>query len=109
MLRISIPAISIFHHVLDYVYISDGYMPLNKQVLNITILNSIYSFMKDGHYRPQNCTAVQKVAIVVPYRYRQRQLQVFLNNVIPRIHQQQLEYVIYVIEQVRFLKINKTK
>ncbi|XP_063415976.1 beta-1,4-galactosyltransferase 6-like [Mytilus trossulus] len=83
------------------------YVPLNKQVLNMTTFNSIYSFMKDGHYRPQNCTAVQKVAIVVPYRDRQKQLQVFLNNVIPRIHQQQLEFVIYVIEQKSGLPFNR--
>ncbi|XP_052077943.1 beta-1,4-galactosyltransferase 6-like [Mytilus californianus] len=82
-------------------------MPLNKQVLNITILNSIYSFMKDGHYRPPNCTAVQKVAIVVPYRDRHKQLQVFLNNVIPRIQQQQLEFAIYVIEQNSGLPFNR--
>ncbi|CAG2214814.1 Beta-1,4-galactosyltransferase 4,Beta-1,4-N-acetylgalactosaminyltransferase bre-4,Beta-1,4-galactosyltransferase 2,Beta-1,4-galactosyltransferase 5,Beta-1,4-galactosyltransferase 1,Beta-1,4-galactosyltransferase 3,Beta-1,4-galactosyltransferase 6 [Mytilus edulis] len=37
-----------------------GHIPLNRSVLNNTILNMIHSYMDDGHYRPQHCTAVQK-------------------------------------------------
>jgi hypothetical protein len=57
--------------------------------------------MKDGHYKPLNCTPVKKVAIIVPYRDRESQLKIFLNNVIPRIYRQQLEFGIYIVEQVR--------
>ena len=58
--------------------------------------------MKNGHYKPDNCTTVQKVAIVVPYRNRENQLRIFLNNVIPKIYRQQLEFGIYIIDQVMF-------
>ena len=58
--------------------------------------------MKNGHYKPDNCTTVQKVAIVVPYRNRENQLRIFLNNVIPKIYRQQLEFGIYMIDQVMF-------
>jgi hypothetical protein len=62
----------------------------------IESLTKIYSFMKDGHYKPLNCTPVKKVAIIVPYRDRESQLKIFLNNVIPRIYRQQLEFGIYI-------------
>ncbi|XP_076118099.1 beta-1,4-galactosyltransferase 6-like isoform X4 [Mytilus galloprovincialis] len=84
-----------------------GHIPLNRSVLNNTILNMIHSYMDDGHYRPQHCTAVQKVAIVIPYRNRQKQLKVFLNNILPRIKRQQLEFVIYVIEQKSGMPFNR--
>ena len=57
--------------------------------------------MIDGHYEPFNCTAIQKVASIVPYRNREKPLQIFMNNVIPRIYRQQLEFGIYIVEQVR--------
>jgi hypothetical protein len=62
--------------------------------------------MKDGHYKPLNCTPVKKVAIIVPYRDRESQLKIFLNNVIPRIYRQQLEFGIYIVEQVRLVQFN---
>lgn len=65
-----------------------------------------FPFMKNGHYRPPKCTPVQKVAIIVPYRDRKDQLKVFFNNVIPRIHRQQLEFGIYLVQQVGIFCIN---
>ncbi|XP_063414346.1 beta-1,4-galactosyltransferase 6-like [Mytilus trossulus] len=68
-----------------------------------TRINDVCAFppdsLKSGHYRPPNCTPVQKVAIIVPYRDRQKQLQVFLNNMIPKLKRQKIEFTIYVIEQ----------
>ena len=78
-----------------------GREALNRTVIDIESLTEIYSFMKDGHYKPLNCTPVKKVAIIVPYRDRESQLKIFLNNVIPRIYRQQLEFGIYIVEQVR--------
>ncbi|XP_076079131.1 beta-1,4-galactosyltransferase 4-like isoform X3 [Mytilus galloprovincialis] len=76
-----------------------GRTPLNRTDIPIEKLDKKYTFMADGHYKPKNCTAYQKIAIVVPYRDRQLQLRIFLNNVIPRIHRQQLEFGIYIVEQ----------
>ncbi|CAC5409098.1 B4GALT6 [Mytilus coruscus] len=84
-----------------------GYIPLNRSVLNMTILKSIHSYMEGGHYGPPNCTPVQKVAIIVPYRDRKKQLQVFLNNMIPKLKRQQLEFAIYVIEQKSGVPFNR--
>lgn len=80
----------------------DGREPLNRTEYLVEDLNKIYTYMNNGHYKPDNCTPVQKVAIVVPYRNREKQLRIFLNNVIPKIYRQQLEFGIYIIDQVMF-------
>ena len=84
-------------------HIVGGREPLNRTVIDIKNITEIYSFMKHGHYKPLNCTPVKKVAIIVPYRDREPQLKIFLNNVIPRIYRQQLEFGIYIVEQVRLM------
>ena len=81
--------------------ISDGREALNRTVYYLEELSHVYKYMVDGHYKPLDCTAIQKVAIIVPYRDREKQLKIFMNNVIPRIYRQQLEFGIYIIEQVR--------
>ena len=53
-----------------------------------------------GRYFPKNCKAKQKIAIIIPYRDRELHLRVFLLNMHPFLMQQQLDYGIYVIEQV---------
>ena len=55
-----------------------------------------------GHFRPQNCTARQRVAIIIPYRQRENHLKVFLHNMHPMLQRQQADYTIFVIEQVGF-------
>jgi len=60
-------------------------------------------FSKDlgsgGTWRPSQCSARQKVAIVVPYRERPRQLRIFLHHIHPILQRQQLDYRIVVVEQ----------
>ena len=63
-------------------------------------LEELYSFMDNGFYKPFECIPRQKVAIIVPYRDREMGLLTFLNNVIPRVSRQNLEFGIYLIEQV---------
>jgi hypothetical protein len=53
-----------------------------------------------GHYKPPDCRSHHKVAIVIPYRNREKHLRIFLNNMHPFLQKQQLEYGIYVVEQV---------
>ncbi|XP_045138988.1 beta-1,4-galactosyltransferase 2-like isoform X2 [Portunus trituberculatus] len=52
-----------------------------------------------GRYRPENCTARHKVAIIIPYRNRATHLTVFVHHMHPFLQRQQLEYTIYVVEQ----------
>lgn len=56
-----------------------------------------------GHYKPPNCTAIQKVALIIPYRNREHHLRKFLHNIHPFLQKQQAEYVIYVLEQVSLM------
>lgn len=56
--------------------------------------------VKDGRYKPDDCTARQKVAILIPFRDRERHLTIFLNHIHAFLMKQQLEYAIYVVEQV---------
>lgn len=86
--------------------IPDGREKLNRTVFDLEDLNQVFTFMKDGHYKPTNCTPKQSVAIIVPYRDREPQMKIFLNNVIPRIYRQQLEFGIYIVEQVSISILN---
>ena len=52
-----------------------------------------------GTFKPTECLARHKVAIVVPYRDRPFHLAVFANHMHPFLQRQQLEYTIFVIEQ----------
>jgi len=52
-----------------------------------------------GSWRPDNCTARHKVAIVVPYRDRGEHLRILLAHLHPVLQRQQLDYIVIVIEQ----------
>lgn len=52
-----------------------------------------------GHYRPTNCRARNRVALIIPYRDRASQLTAFLYHMHPFLQKQQLEYGIIVVEQ----------
>jgi len=53
-----------------------------------------------GSWRPSNCSSRHRIAVVVPYRDRQRHLRVFLRYMHPFLQRQMLDYAIYVVEQV---------
>ena len=53
-----------------------------------------------GSWRPRNCTSRHRIAVVVPYRDRDRHLRVFLRYMHPFLQRQLLDYTIYVVEQV---------
>jgi hypothetical protein len=56
-----------------------------------------------GLYKPPDCRSRHKVAIVIPYRNREKHLKIFLNNMHPFLQKQQLEYGIYIVDQVMYL------
>ena len=56
-----------------------------------------------GLWRPTDCRARHHVAIVIPYRQREGHLKMFLNNMHAFLQRQQLEYGIYIVDQVRRL------
>ncbi|KAK7490882.1 hypothetical protein BaRGS_00017938 [Batillaria attramentaria] len=62
-----------------------------------------------GVWSPADCTAWQKVAIIIPYRDRYRFLMILLNRLHPMLQRQQLSYRIFVIEQAGDKKFNRGK
>ncbi|XP_063625647.1 beta-1,4-N-acetylgalactosaminyltransferase bre-4-like [Cydia splendana] len=54
---------------------------------------------KGGWYIPSNVTTWHKVAIIVPYRDRQKHLAIFIKYMHSFLLKQQIEYVIFIIEQ----------
>lgn len=53
-----------------------------------------------GRFRPKDCVALQKVAIIIPFRNRDEHLKFWLYYLHPILQRQQLDYGIYVINQV---------
>jgi len=70
-------------------------------------LESIFNdSLPGGHFKPNRCESRAKIAIIIPYRDRKLHLIHYLYNVIPKLQRQQLEFTIFVVEQVGFLKIS---
>ncbi|XP_069834039.1 beta-1,4-galactosyltransferase 1-like isoform X2 [Dendropsophus ebraccatus] len=67
------------------------------------------NFALGGHNKPDNCTALQKIAIVIPFRNREQHLQIWLYNMHPFLQRQQADYGIYVVEQYGNSKFNRAK
>lgn len=62
-----------------------------------------------GRFKPKNCTARHRVAIIIPYRDREEHLRVFLYNMHQMLPRQQIDYGIFVIEQEGQGKFNRAK
>lgn len=62
-----------------------------------------------GHFRPPDCRSRHRVAIIVPYRDREEHLRAFLHNVHPILSRQQIDYAIFVIEEVQSQLFNRAK
>ena len=58
-----------------------------------------------GRFRPKDCISRYKVAIIIPYRDREEQLRVFLHNIHPMLERQQLDYGIYIVEEVSLKRV----
>ncbi|XP_078526833.1 beta-1,4-galactosyltransferase 1-like [Lissotriton helveticus] len=62
-----------------------------------------------GRFKPAECTARQRIAIVVPFRNRETHLKFWLYYLIPILKRQQGDYGIYVIEQFGDTTFNRAK
>ncbi|OON17119.1 N-acetyllactosaminide 3-alpha-galactosyltransferase, partial [Opisthorchis viverrini] len=58
-------------------------------------------------WRPNNCTSSQAVALLIPYRNREMNLRIFLNNMFSFLCNQQLEYSIIIVEQLENTSFNR--
>lgn len=57
------------------------------------------ALLPGGWFKPKECHARDRVAIVIPYRDRATHLPIFLANIHPFLMKQQIEYGIFLIEQ----------
>ncbi|MED6282498.1 Beta-1,4-galactosyltransferase 1 [Ameca splendens] len=56
-----------------------------------------------GRFKPKDCLALQKVAIIIPFRKRDEHLKFWLYYLHPILQRQQLDYGVYVINQLKLL------
>ncbi|XP_072945090.1 beta-1,4-galactosyltransferase 4-like [Epargyreus clarus] len=84
-----------------------GPILVNKTELELKWVEAKYPEIRGGFYAPTNCRARHKVAVLVPYRNRKRNLIIFLNHMHTFLKKQLLEYRIFVIEQTGTKKFNK--
>ena len=63
-------------------------------------LDKLFPWVQDGgRGKPTHCFPRHRVAIIIPYRNRDKQLRTFLYNIHPILLRQELDYGIYVVEQ----------
>ncbi|XP_025067523.1 beta-1,4-galactosyltransferase 4 isoform X1 [Alligator sinensis] len=62
-----------------------------------------------GRYHPAECSALQRVGILIPHRNREKHLLYLLEHLHPFLQRQQLDYGIYVIHQAGNTKFNRAK
>ncbi|XP_072315722.1 beta-1,4-galactosyltransferase 1 [Eucyclogobius newberryi] len=62
-----------------------------------------------GRFKPPDCVALQKVAIIIPFRNRDEHLKYWLYYLHPFLQRQQLDYGIYVINQDGEATFNRAK
>ncbi|CAM4499901.1 hypothetical protein PO909_014912 [Leuciscus waleckii] len=62
-----------------------------------------------GRYKPSDCVALQKVALIIPFRNRDEHLKYWLHYLHPILQRQQLDYGIYVIQQEGQETFNRAK
>lgn len=76
-------------------------------------MESLEDKLKDlklgGSFAPQECTSRHRVGIIIPYRDRQVHLRTLLLNLHPILMRQQINYTLFVIEEISDIKFNRAK
>ena len=83
---------------------------MNKTVLDLkTIENELkrLPIRKGGLSTPVECKSRNRVALIVPFRNREPNLKIFLNNLHRLLVKQQLDYGIYLIEPIQNVTFNR--
>ncbi|XP_064488284.1 beta-1,4-N-acetylgalactosaminyltransferase bre-4-like [Ornithodoros turicata] len=87
-----------------------GPLKVLKDSLSFEELEKLFpDLMPGGRYKPKECVARHRVAIIIPYRDREEHLRVFLHNMHYMLRRQQLDYGIFVVEEVGKEKFNRAK
>lgn len=73
---------------------------VKSPVPTVLDLEKRFAWLKPGgHWYPETCKVLKKVAIIVPFRCRGEHLLIFLQHMHPLLKKQQLDYTIFIIEQ----------
>ncbi|KAM6473072.1 beta-1,4-galactosyltransferase 1 [Liasis olivaceus] len=81
-----------------------------SQAVNLKNVEEENSELREGgRYTPKDCKALQKVAIIIPFRNRDEHLKYWLFYLHPILQRQQLDYGIYVINQDGQETFNRAK
>lgn len=78
----------------------------------INTLNTRYQYSntQNAIIKPQTCTnSINQVAIIIPYRNRISQLQLFLTYMLPTFIRQEITFKIYIIEQAGQATFNRAR
>lgn len=65
------------------------------------------TIFKGGYWKPGNCQARVKMALIIPFRDRYEQLSIFVHHIHPMLNRQNLEYRIFVIEEAGDTRFNR--
>ncbi|KRX78188.1 Beta-1,4-N-acetylgalactosaminyltransferase bre-4 [Trichinella sp. T6] len=94
----------------DFARKLDGLFTVNISSPTFEELQRKFQEVSDGGLHvPRNCTSVDDVAIIIPYRDRERHLRTLLLNLHSFLIRQQLYYKIFIIEQVKRQTFNRGK
>lgn len=78
-----------------------GYIPTKMDVPSLDAVEDEFpDVMAGGHFRPKECTSRHRVAILIPYRNRREHLNIFIYNIHRVLARQQIDYGVFLIEQV---------
>lgn len=73
---------------------------VKSPVPTVLELEQRFSWLKPGgHWHPETCRVLKKVAIIIPFRCRGEHLLIFLQHMHPLLRRQQIDYTIFVVEQ----------
>lgn len=80
----------------------DGPIKIDIEEESIEAVESRFRshLLPGGWFKPSECNPKDRVAIVVPYRDRANHLPIFLKNIHALLMKQQIEYGIFVVEQI---------
>lgn len=79
-----------------------------KQAISLDDLVKVHPEVETGgRVRPRNCTAAEKVAVIIPFRSRFKHLYIMLHNVISLLQRQFVDARIFVIEQAMSTMFNR--
>ncbi|XP_071081131.1 beta-1,4-N-acetylgalactosaminyltransferase bre-4-like [Haliotis cracherodii] len=70
-------------------------------------LNASKTLLPGGYHQPLGCASPQRLAIIIPYRDREVNLKILLNNLHRVLQKQQAEYAIFVVEQENGTPFNR--